>query len=119
MIWPALLLLGCIVAEVARELCFKTASGPLNRAMTSRDWQAAVANRLLWAGLSIWAVETLAWLAVLQKIPLGIAYPVTAASYAVAPLMGWLLLKERLAPSQIAGVLLVTGGALCVGLSGI
>jgi undecaprenyl phosphate-alpha-L-ara4N flippase subunit ArnE len=118
MIWPVLLLLGCIVAEVTRELCFKTASGPLDWAVASRNWRAAFANRLLWVGLSIWALETLAWLAVLQKIPLGIAYPVTAASYAVAPLMGWLLLKERLSPSQVAGVLLVTGGALCVGLSG-
>lgn len=115
----AVLLLACIVAEVARELCFKIASGPLDRAVVARDWSAALGNRVLWVGIAIWAVETLAWIMTLEKIPLGIAYPVSALSYALAPLMGWRLLKERLGPSQIAGVMLVTAGAACVGLSGI
>jgi len=115
----AALLLACILAEVARELCFKTAAGPLDRAVAARDWRAALRNRILWVGVAIWGVETLAWIATLEKVPLGIAYPVSAVSYALTPLMGWLLLKERLGASQIAGVILVTGGAACVGLSGI
>lgn len=115
----AVLLLVCIVAEVARELCFKSAAGPLERAVTARDFPAAFRNRILWAGIAIWGAETVAWILTLEKVPLGIAYPVTAVTYAMAPLMGWLLLKERLGLSQIAGVILVTAGAACVGLSGI
>ena len=115
----ALLLLICIAAEVARELCFKLASPPLEQAVVARDWQAAIVNGLLWAGIAIWVGETLAWISVLKHVPLSIAYPVTAISYALIPLSSWLLLRERLSATQIAGILLVTGGAACVGLSGI
>lgn len=112
------LLLTCIVAEVTRELCFKRAAGGLERAVAERDWARAVGNRVLLAGIAVWGVETLVWIVTLETVPLGIAYSVTAVSYALAPLMGWWLLRERLGRSQIAGVLLVTAGAACVGLSG-
>ena len=115
----ALLLLACIAAEVARELCFKAASPPLEQAVAARDWQGGILNALLWMGIAIWAGETLTWISVLERVPLSIAYPVSAASYALVPLLSWLLLRERLSGSQIAGILLVTGGAACVGLSGI
>lgn len=115
----ALLLLAlCITAEVARELCFKTAATPLDAAIVRRPWMAAFANRLLWLGIALWIGETLLWIAALQRIPLGIGYPIRAVSFALVPLMGWLLLKERLGMSQIVGVILVTGGVACVGLSG-
>jgi multidrug transporter EmrE-like cation transporter len=114
----AALLFVCIVAEVARELCFKQAAGPLDAAIATGRWRGALANRILWVGLAIWSIETLVWIVALESVPLGIAYPVTAASYALAPLMGWWLLSERLGRSQIVGVLLVTAGAACVGLSG-
>lgn len=115
----ALVLLAlCVVAEVARELCFKTAAAPLDHAIVGRRWMAAAANRLLWIGIALWIGETLLWIAALQHIPLGIGYPIRAVSYALVPLMGWILLKERLGISQIAGVILVTGGVACVGLSG-
>lgn len=112
------LLLTCIAAEVTRELCFKQAAGGLERAVAQRNWAAALGNRILLAGIVVWGFETLVWILTLERVPLGIAYSVTAASYALAPLMGWWLLRERLGPSQIAGVLLVTAGAACVGLSG-
>lgn len=115
----AALLLACIVCEVARELCFKAASGPLDQAVAARDWSAALGNGILWLGIAIWAAETFAWIMTLEKVPLGIAYPVTALSYALAPLMGWRLFKERLGFSQMVGVMMVTAGAACVGLSGI
>jgi len=113
------LLALCILAEVARELCFKTAAVPLDRAIAARDWRAAATNRLVLAGIAIWAIETLVWIAALQHLPLGVAYPIRALSFAVIPLAAWLLLNERLRASQIAGVALVVGGATCIAVSGL
>jgi undecaprenyl phosphate-alpha-L-ara4N flippase subunit ArnE len=112
------LLALCILAEVIRELCFKLAADPLDRAVAIRNWVGAAAIPLLWVGISLWVVETFLWIAALQHVPLGVGYPIRAASYALIPLMGWLLLKERLGRSQIAGVMLVTAGVACIGFSG-
>lgn len=113
----AALLLLCIIAEVMRELCFKTAAGPLSDALAARRWKRVIASPLIWIGIMLWGGETLAWIAALERIPLGIGYPVRAASYALIPLAAWLVLKERLCARQIMGVLLVTIGVCCVGLS--
>jgi len=115
----ALTLLGlCILAEVIRELCFKLAADRLDRALALRNWVSAMGIPLLWVGIGLWIVETLLWIAALQHVPLGVGYPIRAASYALIPLMGWMLLKEKLGRSQVAGVLLVTAGVACVGFSG-
>ncbi|MDB5686346.1 MAG: permease [Rhizorhabdus sp.] len=113
----AFLLLLCILAEVVRELCFKTAAGPLGNAMIAREWQRAIASPLIWVGICLWAGETVAWIAALELVPLGFGYPIRAASYALIPFAAWLVLKERLGGSQILGVSLITVGVCCVGLS--
>jgi drug/metabolite transporter (DMT)-like permease len=118
MIIALILLASCILAEVIRELCFKLAADPLDRALAVRNWGSAMGIPLLWVGISLWVVETLLWIAALQHVPLGVGYPIRAISYAVIPLMGWLLLREKLGRSQIAGVVLVTAGVTCIGLSG-
>lgn len=118
MVLALTLLALCILAEVIRELCFKLAADPLDQAVAVGNWVGAMAIPLLWIGISLWTAETLLWIAALQHVPLGVGYPIRAASYALIPLMGWLLLKERLGGSQIAGVVLVAAGVACIGFSG-
>ena len=70
------LILFCVVAETAREVCFKqSASGnaPLK----------ALAKPVTWLGILLWAVELFAWTAVLEHVPLTIAFPLMAMSYVV------------------------------------
>ncbi len=111
------LLAFCIVTEIGRELSFKAAS---DGAEGKPAYLAALALQpVLWLGIVFWFVEMIAWLLVLEHTPLGLAFPIMTLTYAGVPLAGTLILKERLAPMQIAGAALVAVGVTCVGLSGL
>jgi len=112
------LLALCMLAEVGRELCFKIAAG---RSAPDRSGYAARLMRrpLVWGGIVLWIFEALSWVAVLGSMPLGLAFPIMALSYALVPLAGSLLLGERMNRSQIAGAVLVAAGVGCIGWSGI
>ena len=112
-----LLLAFCVIAEVTRELCFKWAA--THSAPEAPGYVRRLLHRpLTWAGFGLWAVEAVAWIAVLGHLPLGVAFPVMTVSYAAVPLAGVLVLGERLNRSQIAGAALVAVGAGCIGWTG-
>jgi undecaprenyl phosphate-alpha-L-ara4N flippase subunit ArnE len=110
-------LLGfCILAETGRELSFKAAAdgaapaSSYSRSLALQPW--------LWAGLVFWAVEVVAWVLVLERAPLALAYPIMSLTYATVPLAGALMLGERVSRTQVLGIVVVAAGAACVGLSG-
>lgn len=110
------LLAFCIVAEVVRELCFK--AGATRAAAGGSGYvRALLRTPLVWAGILAWAVEVVAWVAVLERVPLGIAFPVMTLTYAAVPVAGIVCLRERLARGQLVGAALVAAGVVCVGLS--
>ena len=114
----AALLALCIPCEIGREIAFKVAA---DRGATSeRGLLLGIALQpLLWAGIAIWAVELVAWVLLLQRAPLSIAFPLMAVTYAGVPLCGHWLLGERLDPRQRAGCALICVGVAVVGLSGV
>ena len=112
------LVAACVAIEAVRELCFKQAAPRLAAAAAQRHWRHAAGIGPLWLGLGAWGVEMLLWVLTLQHLPLALAFPLMAASFASVPFAGWLVLHERLAPLQVAGIALVAGGVACVGLSG-
>ncbi|HTQ37321.1 MAG TPA: hypothetical protein VMH77_09830, partial [Steroidobacteraceae bacterium] len=78
------LLAFCIVTEVIRELCFKSAARRAGG--RPRRYAAALLREpLVGAGILAWFVEMIAWVMVLQRVPLGIAYPVMTLTYAAVP----------------------------------
>jgi multidrug transporter EmrE-like cation transporter len=46
----------------------------------------------------------------LRKIPMSVALPCTAASYAVIALIGWWFFAEPLGAQKVAAILLIIGG---------
>jgi undecaprenyl phosphate-alpha-L-ara4N flippase subunit ArnE len=111
------LLIFCVAAEIARELCFKAAA---NDARSAANYAIAVAQRpLLWLGLAFWIGETIALVLALETVPLSVAYPITTLPYAGIPIAGALLFRERLTSRQMAGAALIAVGVLCVGGSGL
>lgn len=109
------LLAFCVLAEIARELCYKQATaaaasdGPASRSLLHQ--------KLLWTGIALWGVELVAWIAVLETLPLGIAFPIMSLTFAGVPLASCWLLGERLTRRHLAGVSLVTLGVACIGIS--
>lgn len=110
-----LLLAFCVTTEIARELCFKVAT---NRADAAHPVMSLAASPVLWSGIVLWAVEILAWIQVLQRLPLGIAFPIMTLTFVGVPAAGHALLNERLTASQWAGAVLVFMGVVLVGASG-
>jgi drug/metabolite transporter (DMT)-like permease len=110
------LLAFCIVAEIGRELCFKAGANATHDQQSFA--RSLAASPILWVGIVLWAVEVIAWVIVLERAPLGLAYPVMTLTYAGVPLAGVLFLRERLQPAQMAGAALVALGVTCVALSG-
>jgi undecaprenyl phosphate-alpha-L-ara4N flippase subunit ArnE len=109
----ALLTFG-IVAEVARELCFKLA------AQRSQPEVAGYLLRVMkmpltWSGIVLWVFEAVAWVAVLGIVPLSVAYPIATLTYALVPLAGVMVLRERLNREQLIGASLVVLGVAWIG----
>lgn len=113
-LYGAALMAVCIGAEVARELCFKLAATRSQPERAGYMWRV-IGRPLVWAGIALWLLEALAWVAVLGSLPLGVAFPLITLSYAAVPLAGMFLLGERLHRSQVIGAALVVLGVGCIG----
>lgn len=71
----------------------------------------------LWAGLTLFGISAIFWLAVLSKVPLSFAYPFVGLSYIVIVLVARLVLHEHVPPLRWLGVAIVATGIAIVGLS--
>jgi undecaprenyl phosphate-alpha-L-ara4N flippase subunit ArnE len=110
------LLAFCVMAESVQQTCFKAGS---NRAAPHRNpILDALTQPLIWTGIALWAAEVIAWIFVLQRAPLSLAYPVMTLTYVGVPLAGMLVLGERPSRRQMAGAALVATGVACVALWG-
>lgn len=105
----------CVIAEVARELGFKVAADAASA--SPRYAVALAAQPLLWLGVALWLAETIAWLLVLQHVPLSLAFPAMMLVYASIPMASAIVLKERLSRDQVVGACLVVFGVTCVSVS--
>ena len=106
------LILFCVLAETAREVCFKQSA-------SENSPFSALAKPITWLGILLWAVELFAWTAVLEHVPLTIAFPLMALSYVVIVFAGAVIFKENINLRHAAGVFLVTAGVACVGVTGL
>jgi undecaprenyl phosphate-alpha-L-ara4N flippase subunit ArnE len=112
----SLLLALCIATNVGRELCFKLAADQTAR--SGAEATRFFGRVAFWAGLLVGATQLVAWVAVLQRAPLAIAYPLMASAYAGVPIASVLLFGERLTRSQVFGAALVAAGVTCVAVAG-
>ena len=110
------LLAFCILAETIQQLSFKVGSGRAERAASFA--RGVALEPLIWLGALLWAVESIAWVLVLQKTPLSLAYPMMTATYATVPLASLILLRENMTKRQMLGAALIFGGVILVGIAG-
>ena len=68
-------------------------------------------------GLAVFCLSAVAWLAVLSRVPLSVAYPFNAMGYLVILTASILLLHERANLLTWAGSLLVVSGVIIVALA--
>jgi drug/metabolite transporter (DMT)-like permease len=77
----------------------------------------AATSPVVLAGLAVFALSAVAWLAVLSRVPLSVAYPFNALGYLIILAASAFLLHERATMLTWAGSLLVVSGLIIVVLS--
>lgn len=107
-----LLMAFCILTEAGRELCFKHGADGVNI-------RQALRSHYIWVGIVLWAVELVAWVRVLEQVPLTLAFPLMAMIYVITFFGGVMLLREPLSNRHALGAFLVTAGVALIGSSGI
>ena len=58
-----------------------------------------------------------AWMVVLSRVELNVAYPVMALSYVLIPIAGTLFFNETVTPLRWLGIAILLAGVVVVGLS--
>ncbi len=102
----------CVIAEAAREVCFKQAAN-------NTAFGQAILKPWTWLGILLWGIELVAWTVVLEQVPLSVAFPLMALSYVAIVLASALILKEQVNMRHAIGAMLITAGVACVGATGL
>ena len=101
-------LLAAILFGIAGQIALKSA------AEASATITAQFLNPLTIIGLAIYIVAALCYILALKKIPVSIAFPSVAASYAVVAVLAHILWNEPLGWPQLAGIALIGSGVLLI-----
>jgi small multidrug resistance pump len=95
-----------ILFAVAGQIALKVAAD------NSASVVAQVLNPLTLIGLATYLFGALFYIFALRKIPVSIALPSVAASYALIAVIAHIMWNEPLGWPQVAGILLISGGVL-------
>jgi small multidrug resistance pump len=101
-------LVAAILLGVGGQIALK--SGALQSASVA----AQFVNPLTIAGFSIYVISALCYIVALKRIPVSIAFPSVAASYAVVAIIAHVLWGEPFGWPQFAGLILIGGGILLI-----
>jgi small multidrug resistance pump len=101
--------LACAVLfGIAGQIALKSA------AVGSASLAAQFVNPLTLIGFGIYLGAALCYIVALNKLPVSVAFPSVAASYAIVAIIAHLLWNEPLGWPQLAGILLIGGGILLI-----
>ena len=106
----------CVVvtAMVIGQILFKTSSEHL---VAEQGALRLVQSLLTWhfiLALFFYALSTVFWVLLLRQVPLSRAYPFMALSFAILPVLSFVLFKEPLTPRYLVGMLLFLSGLFLV-----
>jgi small multidrug resistance pump len=101
-------LAAAILLGIAGQIALKSG------AAGAPDFTAQLFNPLTIAGLFIYGLASIAYIAALNRIPVSIAFPSVAASYAIVAVLAHILWNEPLGWPQLGGIALIAGGILLI-----
>jgi len=119
---PALLatILGTVclsaVAQVALKIGTRSLATSAGKGLPAVILSVA-SSPFIWLGLGIYGASVLAWLWVLSKTDVSVAYPSVDISFVLTAVMGAVLLHENVSPLRIAGTALVIFGCILIAKS--
>ena len=117
------LILLAVALGVAGQLTLKLGMDQVGRlgaealAQPLHSALRVVTNPLVIVGLGLYVLGAAVWLPVLSRVPLSLAYPVLALSYAFTPALAWLVLGESVPGLRWAGIATICAGVFLVSRS--
>lgn len=82
---------------------------------SARDLVITIATApLVWLGLAMYFAGALAWLLVLARLEVSLAYPFVGLGFIFTMLLGFFLLGETVSMPRIGGTLLVVLGVILI-----
>jgi small multidrug resistance pump len=101
-------LVAAILFGIAGQIALKSG------ALRSPTVAAQFLDPLTIVGFAIYVLAALLYIVALKKIPVSVAFPSVAASYAVVAVLGHLLWNEPFGWQQLGGLVLIGGGILLI-----
>ena len=111
-----LLLVVVILLAAAAQLLAKRGAGELEASGPFAFVRAVLRNPYLLAGLACAFASPLVYILALRRIPLSVAFPITALTSVVVVAGGALFYREKVTAMHWLGVLLVCAGVALVGV---
>lgn len=103
-----LALVAAILLGIAGQIALKSAS------VGASSFAAQLFNPLTLLGLVIYGLAAIAYIVALNRIPVSIAFPSVAASYAIVAVLAHVLWNEPLGWPQFGGIALIAAGILLI-----
>ena len=110
------LALACVLLSAGAQLVLKagmTAQAGVPRSAVA-GIIAAFLNPLVLAGLAVYFLSAVLWLAVLGKLPVSVAYPFVSLGFVCTALFGWALFGEPISAAKAGGIALIVAGVTLV-----
>ncbi len=97
----------CVIGLAVGQILFKVSATSLTE--TGSFFSFKTASTLI-AAMTLYAITSIAWVWVLQKIELGRVYPLMALAFVFVPLASHYVFGERFQPQYFVGVALIMVG---------
>ena len=101
-------LVAAILFGIAGQIALKSG------AQRSPTLAAQFVDPLTIVGFAIYVLAALLYIVALKEIPVSVAFPSVAASYAAVAVLGHLLWNEPFGWQQVGGLVLIGGGILLI-----
>lgn len=97
----------CVVGLAIGQILFKIGATSLSE--TGSIFSPKTAMTLI-SAMVLYAITSIAWVWVLQKVKLGHTYPLMALAFVLVPIGSYLVFGERFQPQYFLGVTLIVVG---------
>ena len=116
-------ILFTVLTNAAAQIMLKQGMmslGPLSFSadtVISRVFQI-IFNPWVFLGLTTFVISMASHLFVLSKVDLSFAYPFLSLAYVIVAVVAWMVFKEELGVTKIAGIALICAGTILIAQSG-
>jgi len=109
---PLALAVLCVMLSAAAQLAMKVGMAPPAGSGVGNTYLHALTSPWVWAGMGLYGLSAVAWLWVLSRLDVSLAYPLVSLGFVLTMAAGVLWLGEPWSWQRAGGALLIVAGVL-------